>query len=362
MKHWTLIILFLICINSFSDTNKIHQLQTQINYLKNELVSDQNQQNSLQNNLQQIEINISEMSFKLQKIHQEYLEQKKQLDQLTLQQQKFERQETAEKNLLSQQIRALYMSNHQPYLKVIFNQNDPQQMQRMLMYYHYINKKRLALIKEINATLKKIATNRSLIQHHTLYLSELEKKQQQEKFTLENNQIQRKKILLDLGAGIKDKNKQLNTLIANKIALERVVDQVKSNRLYNFFIHLGKFPWPTPGKIIQHYDSQILGSQLHTNSILIAAPEGQSVDAIAAGHVVYAKWLAGYGLLMIIDHGNGFLSLYGRNQSLDKKLGEYVKAGEKIATVGISGGFQTPALYFALRRNGQAINPEVWCR
>jgi septal ring factor EnvC (AmiA/AmiB activator) len=125
----------------------------------------------------------------------------------------------------------------------------------------------------------------------------------------------------------------------------------------------GRLPWPISGRLIARYGSPRGEDNRATwDGVLISASAGSPVRAIHDGRVVFADWLRGSGLLVILDHGNGYLSLYGHNQSLLKNAGDIVKAGEPIATVGTSGGQETPALYFAIRQQGRPTDPAQWCR
>ena len=129
-----------------------------------------------------------------------------------------------------------------------------------------------------------------------------------------------------------------------------------------FYKKRGHLIWPTTGRIKHHFGTQIGQSELKWNGVLIEASQGQTVHAVAPGKVIFAKWLQGYGLLLIIDHGNGYMTLYGRNQSLLKKVGDWVKTNTTIATAGQTGGFSQSALYFSLRHNAKPLNPEKWCK
>jgi septal ring factor EnvC (AmiA/AmiB activator) len=122
----------------------------------------------------------------------------------------------------------------------------------------------------------------------------------------------------------------------------------------------GKLPWPVQGAIVERFGSRRF--ETTWDGTVIAASEGAAIHAVAPGRVVYADWLRGYGLMIIVDHGKGFMSLYAFNQSLHKSLGEYVRAGETLASVGRSGGRSRAALYFGIRKKGKAVNPEKWCR
>ena len=122
----------------------------------------------------------------------------------------------------------------------------------------------------------------------------------------------------------------------------------------------GKLPWPVQGAIAERFGSKRY--EMNWDGVLINGHEGAEVKAVAAGRVVYADWLRGYGLMVIVDHGKGYISLYAFNQSINKTAGTHVKAGETLATVGRSGGRSGPALYFGIRNRGVPLNPEQWCR
>lgn len=125
----------------------------------------------------------------------------------------------------------------------------------------------------------------------------------------------------------------------------------------------GKLPWPVNGRLVARYGTPRGGdARTKWDGVLIGASAGSQVHAVHGGRVVFADWLRGAGLLVILDHGNGYLSLYGHNQSLLKDAGDIVKAGEAISTVGNSGGQDTSALYFAIRQQGRPIDPAQWCR
>jgi septal ring factor EnvC (AmiA/AmiB activator) len=124
----------------------------------------------------------------------------------------------------------------------------------------------------------------------------------------------------------------------------------------------GKLPWPVQGKLAARYGANRKAESLTWRGVVIDAEEGREVKAIYNGRVVFADWMRGFGLLLIVDHGNGYMSLYGHNQSLYKNVGDVVRKGEAVATVGNSGGRETPGLYFEIRHNGVPDNPVLWCR
>jgi murein hydrolase activator len=164
------------------------------------------------------------------------------------------------------------------------------------------------------------------------------------------------------------------SLLHNKQQLEETVQQLSKQVKQSVFRQQssvpnlpfgelrGKLSWPAQGHIRDAFGTQVYQSQLRWDGTLIAAPLGEPIHAVAAGRVIFSKWMAGYGLLLIVNQGNGYMTLYGRAQTLTKSVGDYIKANEVIGTVGKSGGFTRPSLYFSIRHDGTAINPATFCK
>jgi septal ring factor EnvC (AmiA/AmiB activator) len=176
-------------------------------------------------------------------------------------------------------------------------------------------------------------------------------------------------IVEQLTKEINTDNKKLEDLEISQKELEQLIESVQETLANIDFSqplegikHLkGKLKWPTKGKHIQKYGSRLTGG-LRSNGVIIKADEGSAVKAIHYGRVVYADWLRGFGLMLIIDHGKGYMSLYGYNQALYKQVGDWVEVDETIAIVGQSGGRKESALYFELRSKGKPFNPKRWFR
>lgn len=281
-----------------------------------------------------------------------------------------------EKNreLLKQQIRAAYLFSHEPYLKLLLAPNDVNQTHRILMYYHYITQSQLKTMTQLQNSLAQCKQNQIAIKEQYATLLALKEAQLQNQNALERSQQERQQLIAKINEHIQTKSEKLNTLIRNKTALEHTIILLNQQTKQPVFSkqsvvpHLpfdrlaGKLSWPTPGHIRDAFGTQIYQSQLRWDGTLISAPQGQAIHAVAPGRVIFAKWMSGYGLLLIINQGNGYMTLYGRAQTLTKTVGDYVKANEVIGTVGKSGGFTHPGLYFSIRHDGTPVNPATFCR
>ncbi|WP_426369339.1 murein hydrolase activator EnvC family protein [Pseudocolwellia sp. HL-MZ7] len=186
------------------------------------------------------------------------------------------------------------------------------------------------------------------------------------KKSLEKNKDKRTATLALIKKEQLSTEQQLNQLVAEekslKYTLEKIQTLAKSSKKLNGLAKLKrKLKWPVAGKIVHSFGTQKHG-YIKWKGVLLRAKTGQQVKSIANGKVLFSDWLKGYGLVTIIDHGKGYMSLYGHNQTLLKKVGDYVEQGEPISLVGQSGGQSEPALYFEVRSSGQAQNPKLWCR
>ena len=373
MKKSVLIIslLSLVCRQTYaadSSSSSLNSLQSKIKDVQSYLTQQQDKRSHYEQQLKQSEIKSSELARLLQKTSKSLKEQKANLRELENHQREYEEELAAHQQLLLDQLKASYGLTQDSYLKLLLNQQDPEKTSRNMQYYRYIQQSRLDTMNELKGLLNKIHGNQEQIKIENIELSDLKMQQQQEQMKLNIVQQDRKQTIQLLNNDIKTKNQKLKELLENKRRLEKTVNHLNEQTPQfitngkNFSAMKGQLSWPTHGHIIQAYGSAIENSELRATGVLIAAPLDQAVYAIAPGKVIFAKWMTGYGLLLIIDHGNHYLSLYGRNHTLFKQEGDVVKAGEQIASVGSTGGFQKNSLYFALRHNADPLNPNVWMK
>jgi murein hydrolase activator len=277
----------------------------------------------------------------------------------------------ADRDLLERQVRAAYLIGPQEPLKLLLNQKDPAQTGRMLEYYRYFGRSRAAQIEEIERDLGELAALDAALAEEEARLVALEQRQKGELAKLTAARERRGRALVTLEAESKNRAKELERLKDQQGGLEKLVRELRRalERVEKFptdsksaFAKLrGKLAWPVAGKLSASF-GQIRAGGVKWDGVLVAGAQGSPVRAVYHGRVVYADWLSGLGLLTIVDHGDGYLSLYGHNERLYKEVGERVTAGDTIATVGDSGGRSSPALYFEIRKGGRPVDPRPWFR
>lgn len=349
---------------------ELQQIRRQIKALQTELGSQQKQQQGLLEELRQVEQRIGQLARRLRVLAGSLQRQRERLDELrrvrTVQQQELD----SEREALARQMRAAYAMGRQNRLKILLNQQDPAVVSRVLVYYDYFNRARAQRIDAITRTLEAIQQTELKITAEEQRLQELHARELAEKRELEASGARRRQVVAALNARIRNKGQELSGLKKNEQQLQSLVNKLRdalvalpldSAKAKPFRQQRGRMDWPTQGRLMVRFGAT-KGSNLKWDGVIISAPEGKEVKAIHHGRVAFADWLRGFGLMIIIDHGDGYMSLYGHNQSLFKETGEWVEPGEAIALVGNSGGRLKSGVYFGLRHNGKPINPRKWCK
>lgn len=269
---------------------------------------------------------------------------------------------------LSAQLRAAYMMGRNEPLKMLLNQRSPAEFTRNLTYYGYFGRLRAEQIEQITENIARIDDLTAQIDAEDAQLAALEGQQKERVGELESARRQRGRVLASLEKESKGRAATLQRLQRQQAQLERLVkelsrvtESVPFDPNDPFAKLRGKLSWPVAGRISVNFGDIRTGT-LRSDGIEIDADRGSSVRAVHEGLVVYSDWLSGRGLLVIVQHGNGYLSLYGHNEQLFKKAGDRVSAGDVIATAGDSGGRKEPGLYFELRRNRKPVDPRGWFR
>lgn len=380
--------------------------QKDVAELKKLLEAIQKEKSGVQGELKKTESEMGQLEKQVKGLQQELNKSNDELKRLDTEKKKLQQSRLEQQRLIGIQARAAYQGGQQEYLKLLLNQQNPEKFSRTLTYYDYLSQARLEQLATFNETLRQLANVEQDIATQQNQLNEqksaLDGRREQLADARKERQLALAKLNKDLSArdqklkARQQEQAQLGAVLktieatlarqareaaeARKLALAAEQARRKdakagpdaagplvssSGATYggNFASARGKLPWPVNGRLAAHFGSARGGDErTKWDGVLISAGAGSQVHAVHGGRVVFADWLRGAGLLVILDHGNGYLSLYGHNQSLLKDAGQIVKAGEAIATVGTSGGQNTPALYFAIRQQGRPSDPAQWCR
>ena len=360
----------------FSDDRAdMEKLQKDITDLQKELKKVQGARTSVQQDLQKTETEMGDLQKKVEKIQQEINDQNKQIDNLHKQRDDLNKAREKQQKQASEQVRSAYELGQQPQFKVFLNQESPERISRMMKYHSYFMAAHALKMKTFLDTITQINDLEPQIAQKTEVLNQVKAQLDKEQQELAGAQTQRKQALAKINSTISNKDKELQDLQEDRRQLQSLLQKVARattslaatpsyvplpNAGEKFSSRKGRLPWPTQGRIAHSFGSAQMDGQLQWNGILINANSGQAVTAVHYGRVVFADYFRGQGLLVIVDHGEGYLSLYAHNQHLLKKAGDPVRAGEAIANVGDSGGQNASGLYFEIRIDGKAVNPAEW--
>jgi murein hydrolase activator len=286
---------------------------------------------------------------------------------LTQETQRANRRLAAERAALALQVRASYMTGREELFKLLLSQESPAALGRMLVYFDYYNRARSTRIDRVAGELEKLGTLDEETARVEAELAALETAQAREVAALERSRDERRAAVSKLEADIRDGIAAVAKLRAEEQRLADLVTRV-SELMAGFPVDTdepfatlkGKLAWPVQGKLAGDYGQPRGAGPVKWNGVLLEASAGTPVRAIYHGRVAFADWLQGLGLLVIVDHGGGYMSLYGHNEALLKESGDWVEPGESIAQVGDTGGQSRAALYFEIRLNGEPVNPHAW--
>lgn len=347
---------------------ELRKLQENIQKLQKELQEVQGTRSELQQDLQKSESEIGELLKKINKMQQNIKDQNQQLDTLNKERDQLNEARRRQQDQIANQVQAVYQAGQQSQLKLLLNQESPERLTRMLGYHQWIfsaHREKLATYASTLDQLEKLEPQ-ILQKLETLETSQQQLDRQHQQ--LKQQQNQRQKTLASINNSIRNKDEELRQLQEDQQRLQRLLQEVSRalgqaplpSGNESFSSRKGRLPWPIQGRVASRFGSPRIGGQMPWSGMLINANAGQAVVAVHHGRVVFADYFRGHGLLLIVDHGEGYLSLYAHNQSLFKATGDWVKAGDAVASVGNSGGREQTGLYFEIRHQGKPIDPSPW--
>lgn len=351
------------------------KVRDRIRDLERQTRQDKARRSELDKALREAETAASRTRQALNATRRELAEAQRQLAELNRQvaatRDSLERQRTA----LAGQLRLAHLTGGSERVQAFFNQQDPAEIGRRLTWLGYLARSRSELLGSIQASLETLERDLAAVTVQEATLAALETRRREQLAELDGSRKERAAVVAKLDAQVKGQSRQLASARTQAASLERVLREIeraaararqearkpdKAPAAPATGKPLGKGKWPVAGQLLADFGQSRAGGQMRWDGVLIAAPAGTEVRTIRAGKVVYADWLPGLGMLLALDHGGGYLSLYGHNQDLSRKVGDRVAAGDLLAHVGDTGGQPRPALYYEVRRNGRPVNPRQW--
>lgn len=347
--------------------SELKQVRGRIESIRRAIHADAERRDALAGQLKRADLSIQSARERLAAVRASRVESEAKLAQLKSEQADTQREIAAQRGALADELRVAYMNGRQEQLKLLFNQGDPARLGRMLSYYGYFGRARAERITAISEHLAHLELLAERIGAETERLRQIEAENARDVQALASARARRAQTLAQLQSKLKTRNDELAKLQSDARALEKLVEELR--RALEEFPEFaqqpfqrvkGKLPWPVKGALLAKFGQLRAGGPLKWQGLVIGADRGTQVRAPYHGRVVYADWLPGLGLLLVLDHGGGYMSLYGHNEQLYRRVGDRVAPGDVLGAVGDAAGVGRPGLYLEIRKGKQALNPEDW--
>jgi septal ring factor EnvC (AmiA/AmiB activator) len=346
---------------------KLDVLQSNISELQKTLTARNKQQTDLETDLERVETEASILNTSIRKLSNNIKTVEKQLIGKQKEKANLEINISRQNDAIIAQLRSAQKIGDQEPIKLLLNQEDPQKIARMFKYYDYFIQARSVKIEQYLTSVNALNDIIQSISRNKIDLVAAKGSLSKNQVNLKTNITQRENTLRKLQLAVANDEQKLANLKRQRRELETLLNEVETavtdlalpaNAL-SFTSRKGELEWPTKGRLAQRYGTQRNGS-LQWQGWLIKVNAGAAVKTVHKGRIVFSNYLRGFGLLLIIDHGDGYMTLYGHNQELLKDTGDWVQTNEIIARAGSTGGLSAPALYFEIRSQGQPTNPKKW--
>jgi septal ring factor EnvC (AmiA/AmiB activator) len=351
------------------EAEALAEVRSEIEALETRIARQSDARDEGARELRRIETQLAEAATELERARTRLADQREALAALAKERRQTQARLANEEDALAASVRMSYMTGRGELLKLLLSQESPAQLGRMLAYYDYLNRARAGRIGDINDAIERLGRIADETAAGEAELARLEEQQLGELRSLEQARAERREFLRNLESQLEDSGSQIERLrgeeerLADLLSdLDEVLAGFPVDSDAPFSAARGSLAWPVEGPLISNFGSPRGGDAVRWNGVVIESESGSPVRSVYHGRVVFSDWLQGLGLLIIVDHGEGFMSLYGHNQALLKDSGDWVEPGEIIAEVGDTGGQTSPSLYFALRRDGTPLDPGAWMR
>ncbi len=357
---------------TFADENssqRLEKVQSELESLSTSIKNDKKTKAELYRQLKQQSKVVSKLNREQRDLAQQLDEKNQQLTDLEQEQKLYRQSHASQLTALSNELRVAYINAKPNYLKLLLSQQDPSKLNRSSTYFKYFHQARQQQLADINSSLQTLSTQQQQLLDTQQQQQQLYTKHQQQKLLLDKQNKQRLATAKQLELKLDKQSLRIKELREEEQALQALISSLSKPKKviaakptinYKFSRHKGSLLWPVNGKVIARYGSPRNLGKLTWQGIMIKASTGKEVAAIAPGQIVFADWLRGFGLLLIIDHGEKYMTLYGHNQTLLKEVGDSVGAGDIIALSGDKRANKQAGLYFEIRHKGNPTNPTKW--
>lgn len=345
---------------------ELEEVREKISRLKESMDERAAERDRVTAELQEAEVRIAETRQQIKELERQQAFSERRKTELEVRLAELQRELEREAGLLAAQVRAAWASGGQERLKLLLNQQDPADVGRQLAYYRYLSEYRGDNIETMTGHIDEARRVRDDVAAEEARLQRLAKARYAELTALNTAQEKRQALLASVKQRLSEEGQEIERLAAEEQDLARLIRELTSilsdypiTSEEPFSALKGALTWPVAGRLLHDFGQPRAGG-VRWNGVVLAAPRGREVRTIYHGRVVFADWLAGLGLLVIVDHGEGFMTLYGYNESILANAGDWVAPGDVIATVGDSGGQQQASLYFEIRQGTRPVNPRGW--
>jgi len=344
-------------------------LEEQINQLE-QIYDQASQERSVEEQkLADLESKVAVSVNQLRKAETAVRQNQKRITALLAKQETLLASKKSEEKIVAQHIQAAQRIGQDGPVKLILNQQDPNSLSRMSRYYKFMSEARIKQIEQYQRTLLALTETKQALDATTVSLESSRIQLQNQSEQLDQARQERQGILHEVLQKMQSTHTTKQKLTLDRDNLESVLARLENSvltlptpdQLQPLSERKGQLQMPSQGRISQYFGQARVKDKVYWKGLLLDAPTGTPVHSIHYGRVVFADWLRGFGLLIIINHGDGFMSLYGHNQVIYPQLGDWILTGESIAEVGNSGGLRRSGLYFEIRQAGLPVDPQLWC-
>lgn len=346
----------------------LEELRERIRQVESSLQEDLESRDELQAELRRVEIRLGDLAAEARELLDRRERAREQLESLEEHRQELVEDQKTHIDWLSRTVRASFMSGREPLVKMLLNQEEPDQVARLLRYQEYFQRARHERLQAIGEDLEQLRRVSLEVEEAREQLAERHNALAERQRELETVGREREEALARVTRRLGDREERLEQMREDENRLRQLLEDmdealtdIPDDPTGEDFADLaGELPWPVSGERKVDFGSQREGS-VRWSGVLLEADPGTPVQVVHSGRVVFADWLRGYGLITIVDHGGGFFTMYGYNRSLLRDVGDWVRTGDVVALSGDSGGTESAGVYFEIRRDGEPENPDQWC-